>query len=67
MAALLRRKHFAGVAHYILAWSRRSCLQPFMDRIEVQTIRYTRTLSDKTIKIYLDYLADAFMIEKAVR
>lgn len=26
-----------------------------------------RTLSDKTIKTYLDYLADAFMIEKAVR
>lgn len=26
-----------------------------------------KTLSDKTIKLYLDYLADAFLIEKAVR
>lgn len=26
-----------------------------------------RTLSDKTIKTYLDYLSDAFMIEKAIR
>ena len=26
-----------------------------------------KTLSDKTIKLYLDYLTDAFLIEKAVR
>lgn len=26
-----------------------------------------KTLSDKTIKLYLDYLADAFLIERAVR